>query len=83
MYYVYAIHSSSAKRTYIGHTTDLDKRINYHNSGYVKATSQDRPWKFIAWQEVESRNKARWIERKLKKSKGRRTRWLEKNTIEK
>jgi putative endonuclease len=74
MFYVYAIQSSSGNRIYIGHTEDLIERLDYHNSGYVKSTSRDRPWRLVACQEVKSRSEARWIEGMLKKSKGSRTR---------
>jgi putative endonuclease len=81
MFHVYAIESSSSKRLYVGHTANLDKRLNYHNLGYVKSTSDDRPWDLIACMEVENRNYARWIERELKKSVGRRKKWLKKYRI--
>jgi predicted GIY-YIG superfamily endonuclease len=37
MFNVYAIESVVAiKRIYIGHTNDINARLKYHNSGYVK-----------------------------------------------
>jgi putative endonuclease len=68
-------------RIYIGYSGDLEARLKYHNSGYVKSTSKDRPWFLIASECFESENKARWVERALKKSRGHRLKWLDKNRI--
>jgi putative endonuclease len=81
MFKVYAIESSRRKRVYIGHTKEIDKRLKYHNSGYVKSTSRDRPWRLVAFQNFESKDEARWLERSLKKSRGKRKKWLSKNCI--
>jgi putative endonuclease len=80
MYAVYAIRSPSG-RLYVGQTRNVEMRIRRHNSGYVKSTSNEYPWELIAVQYVDDRNEARWIERSLKNSHGKRNRWLEKNTI--
>ena len=81
MFNVYAIESLASKRIYIGHTADIDQRLKYHNSGYVKSTAKDSPWSLVAMQKVESKNEARWLERSLKKSSGKRIKWLDKNRI--
>ena len=81
MFNVYAIESLAIKRIYIGHTADIDGRLKYHNLGYVKSTAQDKPWSLVALEKVESKSEARWLERSLKKSKGKRIKWLTKNRI--
>ena len=81
MFNVYAIESLSLKRIYIGHTKTIDERLRYHNLGYVKSTARGGPWNLIALEEVENKDEARWIERSLKKSKGNRMKWIEKNRI--
>jgi len=81
MFCVYAIESLVIKRVYIGHTKDIDERLKYHNSGYVKSTAQGRPWKLIALENVGSKIEARWIERSLKMSSGRRAKWINKNRV--
>ncbi|MGQ0828023.1 MAG: GIY-YIG nuclease family protein, partial [Bacteroidota bacterium] len=35
MYIVYVIYSKSAKVKYVGHTEDIDRRINEHNNGLL------------------------------------------------
>ena len=81
MFIVYAIESCEIKRIYIGHTRNMDERLKYHNSGYVKSTVKDRPWKLVAFEGFAKKDEARWIERSLKKSKGKREKWLRKNRI--
>jgi len=81
MFYVYAIESEAEKRIYIGHTNNIDNRLKYHNSGYVKSTLKDIPWRIVALEKTESKDQARWIERSLKKSLGKRLKWLDKNRI--
>jgi len=81
MFNLYAIGSESVSRVYIGYTNDIESRLRYHNSGYVKSTAKDRPWRLIALEKFESKNEVRWLERSLKKSRGKRIKWLEKNQI--
>ena len=76
MFYVYAIQSKSG-RVYIGQTQDLKERVAYHNNGYVKSTRNDRDWVVIKTKKFENRNEARFFERQLKKSRGRRLKWLD------
>jgi len=81
MFNVYAIKSVATDRIYIGHTQDINVRLKYHNSGYVKSTAKDRPWKLIALKKFEDKNGARWIEQSLKKSRGKRLKWIGENRI--
>jgi predicted GIY-YIG superfamily endonuclease len=67
---------------YIGHTKNTNNRLKYHNSGYVKSTAKAIPWKLVAFEKVESKDKARWIERLLKISRGKRKKWINKNRVE-
>lgn len=46
MYYVYIIKSlTSPDRIYVGYTTNLEQRLETHNSGGSVYTAQYRPWK--------------------------------------
>ena len=81
MFNVYAIESLAIKRIYIGHTADIIERLKYHNLGYVKSTAQDRPWSLGAFEKAANKNEARWLERSLKESRGKRIKWLVKNRI--
>ena len=49
-YLCYLLQSSNKKRTYVGITNNLTRRIRQHNgeiSGGAKSTSTDRPWSII------------------------------------
>ncbi len=76
MYWVYAIKSLKGDRVYIGQTANLLERVQTHNRGLVESTKADRPWRLIAFEECDSREAARWLEKCLKNSRGRRIRWL-------
>ena len=82
MFYVYAIKSEVQKRTYIGYTSNIGNRLKYHNSGYVKSTSNGVPWRIVALEKIQDKDEARWIERSLKKSLGKRLKWIDKNRME-
>ena len=69
---VYAIKSSSSGRIYIGQTENFERRLVEHNTGRVSSTSTDRPWVLLKAEEFDTRAEARWAERQLKASKGRR-----------
>ena len=81
MYAVYAIKSVRSDRVYIGQTKSVEKRLALHNAGRVKATKVDRPWQLIAIQTMESRGKAMWTERSLKRSQCARSVWVEENKL--
>jgi len=79
MFSVYAIISILSKRIYIGQARDLEKRLVMHNAGYVKSTKNELPWELISSQELNSREEARYIEFTLKKSLGKRNKWISEN----
>ena len=82
LYMVYAVESVAVRRIYIRYTRDINARLKYHNSGYVKSTAKDKPWRLVALEELNSKDEARWVERSLKNSLGKRLKWIEKNRIE-
>ena len=78
-YRVYAIRAG--KRIYIGQTQNLTERVAQHNAGYVFSTNRCREWVLVAAEEMETRSKARWLERQLKCSRGRRERWIRQHAV--
>ena len=76
MFVVYAIESCSTGRVYIGQSQDFDGRLKLHNGGHVKSTMKECPWRQIAQEGFDTREEARWREQQLKKSRGRRIKWL-------
>ncbi|TAL24630.1 MAG: GIY-YIG nuclease family protein [Nitrospirae bacterium] len=71
MKYVYLIRSiSNPERRYIGITSNVENRINEHNSGKSFHTSKFKPWKLIAYVAFENHKTAIEFERYLKTGSG-------------
>ena len=81
-FWVYGIQSELSGRIYIGQTDSLPRRIGGHNAGGVKSTENQRPWKILAFEIFKSRNNARWRENCLKKSRGKREKWINEMRLE-
>ena len=67
MYFVYAIKSIKDGRIYVGLSSNIERRISEHNSGYVFSTKGFKPWKLIYKEEAINRKVAR-IRKKYFKS---------------
>ncbi|MBU0531212.1 GIY-YIG nuclease family protein [Patescibacteria group bacterium] len=72
MHYVYVIWSESAKRKYIGSTSDLKKRLLCHNTGLVTSTKTFIPWKLIFYEAHSDKMLAILSEMFYKTAQGRR-----------
>jgi putative endonuclease len=81
MFVVYAIKSRETGRIYVGQAQDVKKRLELHNGGRVKSTSKDGSWCLVAIENFETRDLARWCEKQLKSSRGRRVKWLDQQKI--
>jgi putative endonuclease len=79
VYWVYGIKSESSGRIYIGQTSSLEKRLKQHNAALVLSTKKECPWSLVALEGYETRREARWLEFQLKKSRGRRLKWIKEN----
>lgn len=66
MYYVYLLKSSKNDDIYVGYTGDLRKRFNEHNSGEVKSTKPNIPWRLIYYEAYKAKFDATKRERQLK-----------------
>lgn len=72
MYYVYIIESTNnPDQIYVGHATDLKKRLYNHNSGTTPHTAKYRPWKLVMYLAFSSETKAIEFEAYLKSHSGR------------
>ncbi|MFH1856740.1 MAG: GIY-YIG nuclease family protein [Candidatus Omnitrophota bacterium] len=76
MYWVYILQSEKDGNLYVGSTSDIDKRLVYHNRGSVRSTKSRRPLKLIYKEEVDSVSSARRREKFLKSGRGRE--WIKK-----
>ncbi|MFB0952461.1 MAG: GIY-YIG nuclease family protein [Rhodospirillales bacterium] len=70
--YVYIIGAidKSGARTYVGWTTDLDARLDTHNSGKGAKSTRGRVWTLLYAERYQSRSKAMSREWHLKRDRG-------------
>jgi putative endonuclease len=71
MWYVYIIQSERAARSYVGITTNLNKRLASHNRGATKSTKAWAPWKLVYYDEFSNKEEAVKREKFYKSSSGR------------
>ena len=72
MCYVYVLQSEKDGKFYTGFTRGLKKRIDEHNSGVSKATSQRMPLKLVYYEFCLNHKDAMKRERYLKTTWGKR-----------
>jgi len=71
MFYVYAIKSISRNYIYVGLTSNLEKRLEYHNKGYERTTKPYLPFRLIYTETFDNRIDARQKEKYLKSGIGK------------
>ena len=69
-YFVYVLQSQKDKKNYIGSTSDIKKRIAFHNAGLQRSTRTRIPFELIYNEEFPSKQEALRRERYLKSLKG-------------
>ena len=72
MYFVYVLQSKKVGIFYTGYTKDLRKRFKQHNSGEVKATKDNRPFRLIYYEASSDKEDAVAREKYLKSGMGKR-----------
>ena len=60
--------SSVKKRTYVGYTGNIKKRLNLHNSGKGAKFTRGKKWKLVYYEKYDSKSDAMKAEFKLKKN---------------
>jgi putative endonuclease len=69
---VYILRSDKdPSRHYTGLTSDLDKRLRWHNAGQNVDTAHDRPWSVVVSFHFRTERAARRFEKYLKSGSGR------------
>jgi len=68
-YYVYILKSQKYERFYIGSTSDIGKRIEFHNSSRARYTKRYQPWVLRHIEEYSSRGESARREKELKRVK--------------
>jgi putative endonuclease len=71
-YFVYILRSVEFNKTYVGITSNPERRIAEHNSGKSNFTSKYKPWKLVYTEEVSDRIVAREREKYFKSAAGRK-----------
>ena len=71
-YFVYVLLSLTFRKTYVGSTTNLNRRIAEHNSGKNYFTKRYVPWNIVFKEEFDNLTMARSKEKYLKSASGRR-----------
>ena len=74
-YYVYMLKniSNNKKKTYVGYTHNLDKRLKKHNSNKGAKSTKGYKWELIFKKKFLSKSKAMSYEYKLKKDRKKRS----------
>ncbi len=72
VHYVYLIRSDShPDQTYVGYSTDLRKRLHYHNQGDSPHTAKYKPWSLAFYAAFPTKTKALDFEKYLKTHSGK------------
>ena len=71
-YIVYILHSKLNGRYYIGHTSNIEKRLLEHNAGLTYSTRNYAPWEVVFQRNFDSKGLAQHIELKIKRMKSRK-----------
>ena len=71
-FYVYILKSLKDDSFYIGHSSNLENRIDRHNAGRERYTKKKLPWKLMWSVQKESRSEAMKLEKHLKNLKSRK-----------
>ena len=79
-YFTYMLKSITpgTKKSYVGYTIDIDKRLDKHNSNKGAKSTKGYRWKLIYKKKFKSKNEAMSFEYKLKHNKVLRKKILEK-----
>ena len=72
MFNVYILESVTTSKGYIGYSTNLEARIQDHQSNRANWTRNKGPWKLIFLREFENKSDALKFEIALKKTRNKR-----------
>ncbi|HEX2934427.1 MAG TPA: GIY-YIG nuclease family protein [Bacteroidales bacterium] len=69
-YFVYILRSLKDNKYYIGSTSDIEARLNYHNAGKQRSTKHRIPFVLVYSETFESKTDALKREKQIKSFKG-------------
>jgi len=70
-YYVYVLKSERTGSSYVGHTSNIERRLIEHNNGESLSTRRRGPWKLVYQEEYKTRSEAATKEKYFKSVEGR------------
>ncbi len=70
MFYTYVLKSQKDGKYYIGSTSDIEKRLQFHNEGFNVSTKNRRPLDLVFKKEFKDKKEAMQFEFLLKRQKG-------------
>jgi len=70
-YFIYVLKSELTGSSYVGHTSDLEKRLIEHNNNKSLSTRGEKPWRLVYKEEYTTRSEAASKEKYFKSIKGR------------
>ena len=70
MFAVYIIQSGKTRKYYVGYTSDIEHRLEYHNRGKNKSTKSGIPWRLVGKEYFRTKKEAWLRERLIKSYKG-------------
>jgi putative endonuclease len=79
MFYVYVLRSKKDGSTYIGQTSNLEKRLEDHNAGLSGYTRNHTPYALVYMETYETRGEAMRREKYLKSLSGYH--WLKQHVF--
>ena len=79
---VYILFSEKDKKTYVGSTNDIDRRLFEHRNGKVTSTKNRLPLKLLSFEEFTNLSEARKKEHYYKSCSGRKKMKLLFNTVQ-
>ena len=69
-YYIYILQSLKDNKYYIGSTSDVAARVQFHNAGLQQSTRNRIPFKLVLFEEYGSKKDALKREKQIKSWKG-------------
>ena len=70
VYYTYILQSLKDNKYYIGSSSNVYKRLEFHNSGRQRSTKSRIPFRLVLFEEFESKKEALYREKQIKNWKG-------------
>ena len=70
-YFIYVLKSELTGSSYVGHTSNLEKRLIEHNNNKSLSTRGKKPWRLVYKEEFITRSEAALREKYFKTIKGR------------